>query len=85
MDASGGEGFLFYLLLTELYFRTKTAIYICQQARNTRGLSNDAMYKVQEKCDGKRSCTVTVKAAELGGLVSQCSGNTPLRLGVVQQ
>ena len=43
------------------------------------------MYKVQEKCDGKRSCKVTVKAAEMGGLVSQCSGNTPLRLGVVQQ
>ena len=73
MDASGGEGFCF-LITTDENFRTKTAIYICQQARNTRGLSNDAMYKVQEKCDGKRSCKVTVKAAELGGLVSQCSG-----------
>lgn len=74
VDASGSEGFVFYLLLTEYYFRIKTAVFSCQQARNSGDLSNNAMYEIQMRCEGKRSCKVTVKAAELGGLVSQCSG-----------
>ena len=31
------------------------------------------MYKIMEKCEDKKTCKVTVRASELGGLISQCS------------